>query len=205
MYKSWRSTRTWLTKIKMEWRVRGRCKETGFVEIGWRLPRIEVACLNRCQGPPRAVEPMMKMMMRGRRRNKRRKAKARVVTSKSTLNSLMKRICLQKHQVSLEFISEFKTTVLQETYTDMIVPRATISTVTSLLAGLGRDSLRKAFKSPPASSSRTMKCGCFSKQTPMKWTTFGWLNLLIISASMRKSFSAWRVDSSGRDWNKHFS
>jgi len=46
--------------------------------------------LNRGQEPARAVEPMMKMMMRGRRRNKRRKTKARVVTSKSTLNSLMK-------------------------------------------------------------------------------------------------------------------
>jgi len=63
------------------------------VEICWWLPRIERAgdiCLSRGQGPPRAVEPMKKMMIRRRRRNKRRKVKARVVTSKITLNSLIK-------------------------------------------------------------------------------------------------------------------
>lgn len=68
---------------------------------------------------------------------------------------------------------------------------------TCLLTGFGLDSLRNVLRSPPASSSRTMKRGCLSKQTPMKWTMFGWLNLLIIRASIRKSFSAWFVDSSG--------
>jgi len=84
------------------------------VKISWRLPRIEIAgdiCLSRGQGPPRAVEPMMKMMIRRRRRNERRKVKARVVASKITLNSLMKiyeTSGLQRHQISLELISEFK-------------------------------------------------------------------------------------------------
>ena len=32
--------------------------------------------------------------------------------------------------------------------------------------------------------------GCFSKQTPMKWTMLVWLNLLMMSASIRKSISA---------------
>ena len=58
------------------------------------------------------------------------------------------------------------------------------------LTGLDLDSLRKVFKSPPARSSRIINLGCLSKQTPIKWTMFGWTNLLIIKASIRKSISA---------------
>ena len=65
------------------------------------------------------------------------------------------------------------------------------------LTGFGLDSRRKVFKSPPARSSNTMKRGCLSKQTPMKWTMLGWLNFDMISASIRKSISAWFELSSG--------
>jgi len=40
--KPWRSTRAWPTEIKMDWRGRGRRKETG-LNIGWRLNSTEVA------------------------------------------------------------------------------------------------------------------------------------------------------------------
>ena len=65
------------------------------------------------------------------------------------------------------------------------------------LTGFGLESRRKVFKSPPARSSNTMKRGCLSKQTPMKWTMLGWLNFDMISASIRKSISAWLELSSG--------
>ena len=38
------------------------------------------------------------------------------------------------------------------------------------LASVPRDARRKDLRSPPGSSSRTMKRGIFSKQTPMKRT-----------------------------------
>ena len=66
------------------------------------------------------------------------------------------------------------------------------------LTGLGLDSLRKDFKSPPAKSSKMINLGCFSKHTPMKWTMLGWLNLDMIKASIKKSISAWFVLSSGK-------
>jgi hypothetical protein len=38
----WRSTRTWPTKIKMDWQGRGR-QGNWILEIGWQMPRIGVA------------------------------------------------------------------------------------------------------------------------------------------------------------------
>ncbi len=65
------------------------------------------------------------------------------------------------------------------------------------LTAFGLESRRNVLRSPAAKSSRTMNLGCFSKQTPMKWTMLGWLNLDMIRASMRKSISAWFELSSG--------
>ena len=67
----------------------------------------------------------------------------------------------------------------------------------AVLTGFGLDSRRKVLRSPPANSSNTMKRGCLSKQTPINWTMLGWLNLDMISASIRKSISAWLELSSG--------
>ena len=43
-----------------------------------------------------------------------------------------------------------------------------------------------------------MNLGCLSSQTPIKWTMFVWLNLLIIIASIKKSSSACCEASNGR-------
>lgn len=61
----------------------------------------------------------------------------------------------------------------------------------------GLSSRRKFFKLPPASSSKTMYFGFLSKDTPVKCTMLGWLNLLIISASIMKSVSLWGMVNKG--------
>ena len=72
----------------------------------------------------------------------------------------------------------------------------------SVLTGLGLWSLRKSLRSPPESSSRTMKRGSFPKQTPMKWTMLGCRNLDMMSASIRKSISAWLLERAVRVWER---
>ena len=67
-----------------------------------------------------------------------------------------------------------------------------------ILTSLGLVSRRNDLRSPPANNSKMMNLGCFSKQTPIKWTIFGWLNLDMMRASIRKSNSAWLELSSGK-------